>query len=79
MTSEQADRITLGWSHEHLARVSGVATASVYLLERTGNIGSDDDVRIRNALDQGFAQRQIDFDKRRNLAGTTFSTENDTP
>lgn len=79
MTSEQADRITLGWSHDRLARVSGVATASVYLLERMGNIGSEDDVRVRNALDQGLAQRQIDFNNRRDPAGTTPLTENDSP
>lgn len=78
MTSEQADRITLGWSHERLARVSGVATASVYLLERMGNIGSEDDMRVRNALDQGLAQRQIDFGNRHDPAGATPLTENDT-
>ena len=67
MTSEQADRMKLGWSQEHLARVGSVTTASVYLLERMGTVGSDDDLRIRSALDQGLAQQQNDRDIRRGL------------
>ena len=53
MTPEQHARMTLGWTREHLARVSGVNVASVYLLERLDFSGSDDDLRIRNALAQG--------------------------
>ena len=49
MTSEQADRITVGWSHEQLARASGVSVASVYLLERMGTAGPEDDTRILQA------------------------------
>jgi len=56
MTSDQADRIFLGWSHEQLARLSGVSVASVYLLERLGTAGPDDDTRIRNKLAHGKAQ-----------------------
>ena len=74
MTSEQADRMTLGWSHEHLARVSSVTTASVYVLERLGAVGSEDDLRIRRALDQGLAQQQIDREIRRGLLHETSAT-----
>ena len=55
MTSGQADRMTLGWSREQLARASGVSAASVYLLERLGSAGPEDDARIRNGLAQGKA------------------------
>ena len=57
MTSEQADRMMLGWTREQLAQMSGVSLASVYLFERMGTAGSNEDVRIRNAL----AQAKADF------------------
>jgi len=77
MTSEQADRMTLGWSQEHLARVSSVTTASVYLLERMGTVGSDDDLRIRSALDQGLAKQQTDREARRGLLQETSVTNDE--
>lgn len=55
MVAEQDVRMTLGWSREHLARVSGVSVAAVYLLERLGYSGSNDELRIREALTQGKA------------------------
>jgi len=77
MTSEQADRMTLGWSHEHLARISSVTTASVYLLERMGAVGSDDDRRIRSALDQGLAQQRSDREIRQGLLQETSVTNDE--
>lgn len=53
MTSEQVDRMTIGWSREQLARASGVSVASVYLLERMGTAGPEDDARVQNALAKG--------------------------
>ena len=50
MLQEQADRMTVGWSREQLARASGVSVASVYLLERMGTAGPDDDSQIRDSL-----------------------------
>ena len=52
MTSEQADRMTIGWSREQLASASSVSVASVYLLERMGTSGPEDDARIRSTLAQ---------------------------
>lgn len=53
MTLGRVDRIMLGWSREQLAQVSGVSLASVYLFERMGTAGLEDDARIRNGLAQG--------------------------
>ena len=53
MFREQVDRISLGWSREQLARASGVSVVAIYLLERMGAAGSEDDTRIQNALAQG--------------------------
>ena len=67
MNPDLADRILLGWSHQYLAKISGVATASVYLLERKGSAGEQDDRCIRNALTMGKASRArstiIDIDE----------------
>jgi len=67
MNPDLADRILLGWSHQYLAKISGVATASVYLLERTGSAGEQDDRCIRNALIKGKASQGrstiMDIDK----------------
>ena len=57
MIQEQADRIRLGWSHERLARASGVTVAAVYLLERLGSAGLEDDARIRNSLAEEKAKQ----------------------
>ena len=43
-------RIKLGWTVERLAEQSGVSIASVYLLERLGTAGPDDDARILGCL-----------------------------
>jgi hypothetical protein len=59
MISEQSDRIGLGWSHERLARASNVDVASVYLLERMGTAGPEDDARIRRGLSQGKGERIV--------------------
>lgn len=53
MTSYQSLRVSFGWSREKLAHKSGVEVAAVYLLERTGTAGSEDDTKILNALDKG--------------------------
>jgi transcriptional regulator with XRE-family HTH domain len=53
MTSEQSDRTMLGWSREQLAHASRVSVAAVYLFERMGTAGAEDDARIRNALAKG--------------------------
>ena len=60
MASEQANRRTVGWSREQLAQASGVSLASVYLFERIGTAGSEDDTRIRNAL----LQAEADYERR---------------
>jgi len=62
MTSEQADRMLVGWSREQLARASGVSVAAVYLLERMGTAGLEDDAQIRNVL----AQRRSEHTRRNN-------------
>ena len=46
------DRIALRWSREQLARASGISVAAVYLFERMGTAGLEDDVRIRSTLIQ---------------------------
>lgn len=53
MIQEMADRMSVGWSREQLARASGVSVAAVYLLERMGTAGPEDDARIRTVLAQG--------------------------
>lgn len=50
MASELVKRIAVGWTREQLAMASGVSVAAVYLFERMGTAGVDDDARIRNAL-----------------------------
>ena len=57
MTQEQSTRMGLGWLPEQLAQKSGVSTASVYLLERMGTAGPEDDARIRNTLTKGQVER----------------------
>jgi len=56
MIQEQVDRVNLGWSREQLARASGVTVAAVYLLERMGYAGSEDDARVRKSLAEGKAK-----------------------
>lgn len=57
MISERADRLSLGWSYEQLARASMVEVASIYLLERTGTAGQHDDILIRHTLAREKAKR----------------------
>lgn len=52
MTFHHVTRIALGWSREQLARASEVDVAAVYLFERMGTAGAEDDARIRSALIQ---------------------------
>ena len=59
MIQEQADRLTVGWSREQLARASGVGVAAIYLLERMGTAGPEDDARIRSGLAQGKAKHVL--------------------
>ena len=56
MMSEQSDRMELGWSREHLAKISGVDLAAIYLLERLGTAGFEADARIRKSLTKGKAE-----------------------
>lgn len=55
MMPEEEDRMLLGWTREHLARVSGVAVSSIYVLERLGSAGERDDELIRAALAEAKA------------------------
>ena len=48
--------MSLGWSREHLARVSGVSLASIYVLERLGSSGEQEDELTREALANGLAR-----------------------
>ena len=57
MVYEMGERITLGWSREHLAQISGVQVAAIYLLERLGSAGPEDDQRIRDAIADGLAEQ----------------------
>ena len=50
MIQEMADRISIGWSRKQLSRASDVSVASIYLLERMGTAGPEDDLRIRTVL-----------------------------
>ena len=52
MTFHHVARIALGWSREQLAQASEVDVAAVYLFERMGSAGAQDDARIRSALIQ---------------------------
>ena len=49
--------MTLGWSFEKLAKTSNVAVASVYLLERMGTAGPEDDASIWDVLNKHLAER----------------------
>lgn len=57
MAFEMTERLTVGWSREDLARISGVEIASIYLLERLGTAGPRDDKRIQDALADGLAKQ----------------------
>ena len=43
-------RAHLGWSRDRLAGASDVPLSAIYLLERLGSAGSEDDKRILQAL-----------------------------
>lgn len=43
-------RLLLGWSRENLAKRSGVPIASVYLIERMGTAGPEDDALMVRVL-----------------------------
>ena len=53
----QLARTSLGWSFEQLAKESGVEVASVYLLERLGTAGPDDDARMWDILNKHLLER----------------------
>ena len=57
LMSVQSARMGLGWSIEKLANESGVAVASIYLLERMGSAGPEDDGKVRDTLNRRFAER----------------------
>ena len=50
-------RMSLGWSFERFAKESGVAVASVYLLERMGTAGPEDDAKMWDALNKHLLER----------------------
>lgn len=47
-----AARALLGWSRDQLAEASNVPVSSIYLLERLGSAGTQDDKRILAALNE---------------------------
>ncbi len=57
MTAELLKRIAVGWTREQLAVASNVSVSAIYLLERVGTAGPEDDVRIRAALAQAELER----------------------
>ena len=50
MAMLQSFRAEFGWSREKLAHESGVQVSSVYLLERLGTAGPEDDAKVFNTL-----------------------------
>ena len=50
-------RMSLGWSIEKLAKESRVTVASVYLLERMGTAGPEDDAKMWDVLNGRLAER----------------------
>jgi len=49
--------MSLGWSFEKLAKESGVAVASAYLLERMGTAGPEEDAKMWDALNKHLLER----------------------
>ncbi len=54
----RAARARLGWSRDQLAEASDVPVSSIYLLERLGSAGEQDDKRILAALERAEVQRE---------------------
>ncbi len=52
-----AARALIGWSRDQLAEASNVPVSSIYLLERLGTAGTQDDKQILAALKRADIQR----------------------
>lgn len=56
-STARAARALIGWSRDQLAEASNVPVSSIYLLERLGSAGSQDEKRILAALKRADTQR----------------------